>query len=128
MKVAIWTVAALATLAWTSAIAVSALAANWAAELIGSGQAIDWAREAARLPVPGWIRIWVDPDILRSLQEAIMWSVEAVQATLPFAAAVLDWLVPVAWATWGIGMLALLGLAGGLHWLVNSRNPPARAT
>jgi hypothetical protein len=126
VKILIWAIAAVIALAWTGTIVVSALATTWAADLIESGRAIDWAREAARLPIPRWFGIWVDPDILRSLQEAVMWSVEAAQAALPIAAALLDWLVPLAWAVWGIGMLTVIGLAGGLHWLV-TRSMAARA-
>jgi hypothetical protein len=121
VRVLIWAVACLIALMWTGAIAVAAGAASWAAQLLESGSAIEWAREAAQLPVPGWIAIWVDPAIVRYVQEAVVWSIDVMQSALPFAEAVLDWLVPLAWATWGAGMLVVLALAGGLHWLASDR-------
>jgi len=119
VKVFLWVVAGLIALVWTATIGVSVGVASWAVQLLESGRAIDWAREASQWPVPGWIAIWVDADLVRWAQEFAVWSLETLQRTLPFARAVLDWAVPLAWATWGFGMLVLLGLAGGAHWLMN---------
>jgi hypothetical protein len=126
MKLLIWIIAGCIALAWTGTVAVSAAAASWAAAMLESGQAVDWAREAAQWPIPRWVTIWVDPALLRSLQEAAIWSVETLHDALPFAQAALDWLVPAMWVMWGVGMLFVLGLAAGLHWLANSRSTGMR--
>ena len=36
---------------------------------------------------------------------------------MPSAASLMVWIGPLVWAVWGLGMLLLLALAGGLHWL-----------
>ena len=121
MKALIWIVALVIALVWTATMAVSAGVASWAAQMLESGGAIDWVREAARWPPPPWIAIWIDPAIARSLQEAVLRSLEALHSAVPFGAAMLTWFVRISWVVWGLGMLTLLGLAAGAHWLLNRR-------
>jgi hypothetical protein len=71
--------------------------------------------------VPDWIALWVDPQVVRWAQEAVLWALGllgSLSAGLPMAGQVVGWLVPLVWVLWGLGMLVLLGLALGVHvWL-----------
>ena len=68
-----------------------------------------------------WIALWVDPQVVRWAQEAVLWVLGllgSLSAGLPMAGQVVGWLVPLVWVLWGLGMVFLLGLALGVHvWL-----------
>jgi hypothetical protein len=92
---------------------------EWAAQVLASGGVADWTRAAANVPVPPWIALWVDPQAVRFVQEAVQWALEVLgswSAALPTAGQLIGWLVPLVWLLWGLGLLLLLGLAAGAHW------------
>ena len=121
MKLALWLGCALLALLWTGGAALTAALIQWAAQVLASGGAVDWAQAAARWPVPDWIALWLDPQAVRWAQEAVLWALGllgSLSAGLPVAGQVVGWLVPLVWVLWGLGMLVLLGLALGVHvWL-----------
>lgn len=127
MKVAIWIGFGVLSLLWTGAAAVLASLAGWAGQVMASGDVADWVRMASQWPVPAWVAIWIDPQMVKGLQEAMAWSLQALGGALPFAGQLVGWLVPIAWAGWGFGMLGLLALAAAGHWWVGrsgTRRPP----
>jgi len=128
MKVVLWLTFALLALLWTGGAALLAGLTGWAAEILGSGTAVNWAKAAAQFPVPGWIALWVDPQAVRFVQEAVLWVLGALGTLadgLPTAGQLVGWLVPLVWLGWGLGMVVLLGLTVGLDWWLSrsSRGP-----
>jgi hypothetical protein len=94
--------------------------------VLASGVAVDWAKTAAQWPVPAWLALWVDPQAVRFLQEAVLWAVGALGSLsqgLPLAGQLVGWLEPLVWLAWGLGMVALLGLTLGAHWWLARRGP-----
>jgi hypothetical protein len=121
MKLALWLGCGLLALLWTGGAALVAALTQWAAQVLASGAAVDWAQTAARWPVPDWIAMWVDPQVVRWGQQAVLWLLGllgSLSAGLPAAGQLIGWLVPLVWVLWGLGMVVLLGLALGVHaWL-----------
>lgn len=130
MKVLLWLMFALLALLWTGGAALLAGLTDWAASVLASGTVVDWAKAAAQWPLPGWIALWVDPQAVRFVQEAVLWALGALGTLangLPLAGQLVGWLVPLVWLGWGLGMVVLLGLTLGLHWwLSRSRQGPGR--
>ena len=119
MKTVLWLLCALLALLWTGGAALLAGLTDWAAGVLASGVAVDWAKTAAQWPVPSWLALWVDPQAVRFLQEAVLWAVGALGSLsqgLPVAGQLVGWLEPLVWLAWGLGMVALLGLTAGVHW------------
>lgn len=119
MKVLLWLVFGVLALLWTGGAALLAGLTDWAAQVLGSSAAADWAKTAAKWPVPEWISLWVDPQVVRFVQDAVLWTLSTLGSWgegLPPAGQLIGWLEPLIWGAWGLGMLALLVLSGGAHW------------
>lgn len=117
MTLLIWTVFALLALLWTGGAWAGAAIVQWSAELMASGQAVDLGRAVAAWPLPAWAAAFVDITLVHAALDAIVWSLESLQAVAPWAATAVGWLVPVVWGGWALGLALMLALAGGLHWL-----------
>lgn len=126
MKIAIWIVFGLLALTWTASAFVAAEVTQWAATLVASGAAQDLGRATTQWSAPAWLALWVDPAWVRVAQETALWSVQALKEGAPFLGSLMSWFVPVVWLIWAIGLLALLVLAGGLHWLLGRAMPALR--
>lgn len=118
MRIALWIVVAIVALLWTAGAALAASVADWAATQVASGAALQAGSTLAQIPVPAWLALWLDPALLRSAQEALLWTLQSARDALPWAAAAIGWLVPVVWATWGLGLALLLIVAAALQLLV----------
>lgn len=97
MRIALWIVFAILALLWTAGIALTAAAADWAAAQVASGAAAQAGSSLAQIPVPAWLAPWVDPALLRTAQEGLLWALQAFRDALPWAAAAIGWLVPLIW-------------------------------
>jgi hypothetical protein len=117
MKVVLWIVIALLAALWTAGAAATAALTGWAASQVASGAALELGTSAAQWPVPAWLALWVDPAMLRATQEALLWGLQNLQQTLPWAGAALGWLVPLVWLLWGLGLALLLIVAVALHFV-----------
>ncbi|MFM8768542.1 MAG: hypothetical protein ACKOD9_12485 [Rubrivivax sp.] len=130
MKTIFWLTFALLALLWTGGAALLAGLTDWAASVLASGTAVDWAKTAAQWPVPGWIALWADPQAVRFVQDAVLWALGALGTLangLPLAGQLIGWLVPLVWLGWGLGMVLMLVLTVGLHWwLSRSGRGPGR--
>ncbi|WP_119157145.1 hypothetical protein [Caldimonas tepidiphila] len=111
MKLLIWMVFGLLALMWTAGAFVAAEMAGWAAAVFASGEAENLGRAAAAWPVPEWVALWVDPGLLRAMQQSLLWSLDALRDALPLLGSLLGWLAPLVWIGWGLGLLLMLVLA-----------------
>jgi hypothetical protein len=118
MRIALWIVVAVTALLWTAGAALAASVAGWAATQVAAGAALQAGSALAQIPVPAWLAVWLDPALLRSAQEALLWTLQSARDALPWAAAALGWLVPVVWVAWGLGLTLLLIVAVALQLLV----------
>lgn len=131
MKLLLWAGVALVALFWTGLVAVGAQLSDWLAATVASGQAVEVARTAADWPVPAWLALWVDPAWIQMLQAAwtdvFAWVSAALPVSAGVAGSVLGWVAPLLWLVWGVVLVCLLLLAGGLHWLIGRRSSPVMA-
>jgi hypothetical protein len=63
--------------------------------------------------------------MIQMLQQYVLLSLEAMRDALPYMSMMMGWLAPLIWAVWGFGLVFLVALAGGAHWLM-SQQAPAR--
>jgi hypothetical protein len=127
MIVLSWILFALLAVFWTGAAWISASAAEWAAQALASGTAAQAAQDLAALPLPEWLKVWIDPAWFDALQSALRWVIDGAGAGLPLAGTAAGWLVPAIWITWGLGCVLLLLGAVGVHLLLRRfarRAPP----
>lgn len=123
MRMVIWTVFGLVALLWTSGTWVVSELTQWTARSLASGEAAALGREVAQWPVPQWISLWMDPALLQSMQATLLWLLEMLQDMLPLVGTAADWLVPLIWVLWGLGLVAMLLLAGGAYLLMGLLKP-----
>lgn len=118
MKWVIWTVGGVLGALWTGALATLALFVDWA------GSSLQQAGTSAQqLPaeLPALLAGWIDPAVWASIGQAAQQSLQAVQSILPVVGTATGWLEPLVWIVWVFGMVALLAVAIGSHWLAGRR-------
>lgn len=118
MKILAWSLCLVLALFWTGLAALTAEAADWISSGLASGQIKDFASGAAQWPVPVWLSSWIDPRWMQLLQSSLLYALNTVADWSPQLSSVVSWLVPLIWVVWGVGLLSLLGLTGGAHWLI----------
>lgn len=118
MRAALWLGFAVMAATWSGLGALTLGAAEWLTSAMASGQAQDILQQAGQMPLPAWLAPWVDANGLHALQAGLQWGVQMIAAALPASASLLSWITPLVWVLWGCGMLALLLLTAGLHWLI----------
>jgi hypothetical protein len=112
----IWAGFALWALLWTGgAVAASALI-HWSAGLLASGEAAQLSQTVSSLSVPRWLTYWVDIEAIHATFDGLVWMLESAQQALPWLGTLLQWLLPLTWLLWavGIGLMLLLAFAGQL--------------
>ncbi len=128
MKLFIWGLTALFAAGWTGLVWVTHQLTGWLLGAVDAGTLKDAGGAVAGLPVPplpDWLNLWIDTAWLGALQA---WSAELLGwlgAVLPAGDALMAWIGPLLWVGWGLGLLALLALAGLVHLLVG-RAPSIR--
>ena len=127
MKILFASGTALLALLWTLFIAVSAALADW---LAGQGGQLQGGMQAlGQWPMPPWIGLWLDPALAEALRASVVWTVEALTAFMPWIMPLLEWVAPLLWVIWALGMAMLVALASVGLFLISRlrrRAPPAR--
>jgi hypothetical protein len=118
MAVLSWIVFGLLALLWTAGAWVTVEATEWIAQALASGTAVQAARDIAALPLPQWVRLWIDPAWFEALQSALQWAFGSLGASLPFAGTAAVWITAAIWIGWGFGLLLLLVAAAAVHVLL----------
>lgn len=126
MKPLIWSVFGLFALCWTGLAAASVQVTQWLLSMLASGQATSTASAAGQWELPGWLTSWIDPTWLGALQTAWLGLVQGLARVLPHASGQLvEWVAPLVWTAWALGLVVLLALAAALHWLSGRLQTPA---
>jgi hypothetical protein len=128
MIVLTWSLFGLLALFWTSAAWITAAGTQWVTQALASGTAAEAARDLAALPVPEWLKFWIEPSWMQALQSALQWLVDGAGAGLPLAGSAAGWLVPAIWVAWALGLILLLAGGAGAHMMLRrfGRRPTAR--
>lgn len=130
MTLFIWAGFALWALVWTGgAVAASALI-RWGGGLLDSGGAAQLGQTVTSLPVPLWLTYWVDIEAIHATLDGIVSTLTSAQQALPWLGTLLQWLLPLTWMLWGVGIGLMLLLAFGAQLLLRRfgrRTPPIAA-
>ena len=70
------------------------------------------------LPVPLWLTYWFDIEAIHAALDGIVWALSSAQQALPWLGTLLQWLLPLAWLLWAVGIGLMLLLAFGAQLLV----------
>lgn len=130
MRALIWGLTALFAAGWTGLVWVTHQITGWLLGALDTGSLKDAGGAVATLPLPPLppeLAPWIDTAWLGTLQA---WGADLLGwlgAVLPSGDALMAWVGPLLWVGWGLGLLALLALAGLLHWAVG-RGPALRQT
>jgi len=116
VKMLWWAGLVFVAVSWTGVAWVTASLAQWGAQTLASGAAVEAGRAAAQWPVPPWVSLWADPAWVAAAQDAVRWGLDALAHLLPAVAAAGPWLVAAVWGLWGAGMIGwlLIGVLGHL--------------
>ena len=128
MRALIWGLFAVLILGWTGMAWVSVELTQWVLAAIGSGDAAQAAQSVASWPVPGWLSLWVTPELIRLVQAMWVDVMGWVGAILPSMEGLSGLVSVLVWVLWGVGALLLLGLAVLLHWLAGRAKPSPATT
>jgi len=126
----IWAGFALWALVWTGAAVAASALIHWGAGLLASGEAAQLSQTLSSLPVPLWLTRWVDIETLHATLDGIVWTLESAQQALPWLGTLLQWLLPLTWLLWAVGIGSMLLLAFGAQLLLRRfgrRAPPVAA-
>lgn len=123
MKILVWAVFGLLAASWTGLALLVSLLTRWGAQWLASGGASELDKAAPQWP---WIPAWMEPAWLQAAQDAFVWIQAALPLSMPLIGSAMQWIVPLVWVLWGLGLVLLLALTGGVHTLVNRYLAPQR--
>lgn len=123
MKSLIWIVTIVLALAWTVAAAMLASLTGWLAA--NAGDMTGWTGQMAQWPLPDWMALWVTPDLVAGLRHVATSLIGWGSAVLPALESLLQWLAPLVWVAWALGIAGLLVLAGLAHYAAGRAFRPA---
>ena len=124
MKMFIWTVTGFLALLWTGVIAMLTAAVTWFAGA-SADQASRGVQAMAQWPVPDWVGLWIPAAAVESLKASVTGLLESGVTAFNWIGPMLGWLSPLIWAVWGLVLLLMLALAGGVHFLMARTTRPA---
>lgn len=129
MRILVWIVFTVLAAMWTGATVIAVKLSEWVAATVASGQISDAIAAAGQWPVPAWLAPWIDTGVVAAIQQSVLAVVQWLTPMLPSAAGALGWVPPLLWTLWGLGAVALLVIAIGLHWLTGrgTRNRAVRS-
>lgn len=123
MRTLIWAITALLAAVWTGMVALTVQVSGWLLNAVASAPTPGAA--PGPLPLPEWLAPWANTEWLAALQVVWLNGAQWLVQLLPNAGGLMDWLTPLLWTVWALGLLPLLALAVFLHWLAGRTNPPA---
>lgn len=127
MKLMIWWGFALLALLWTGGAWVVSGLLHMGVGLVDSAHAAELGQTVAGLEIPVWLLRWFDIGTIHAALDGIVWTLDTMRRAWPWIGALLQWLVPVIWVLWGLGLVLLLLLAGGAHALARRFGSPTLA-
>lgn len=117
MIIAVWVIFGVTALLWTLGSYIAVKLTQWGTKLLATAGFEQQSHNVTQWPVPEGLPLWFDPAAILALQQMALYSLEALRNAMPYMSSVMGWLVPVIWVVWGFGLLCLLAMAGGAHWL-----------
>lgn len=117
MIAAIWVAVAVLAALWTGLAALLAQLTDWLSAAMASGAAGSALDQIGQWPVPAWLAPWVDPAWVETMQASALEWLQWLSAAMPAIGSLMGWISPLVWLLWGLGLVVLLCVGGGLHFL-----------
>lgn len=117
MIAALWVVVAVLAAFWTGLAALLAQLTDWLSAAMASGAAGSALDQIGQWPVPAWLAPWVDPAWVETMQASVLEWLQWLSAAMPAIGGLMGWISPLVWLLWGLGLVVLLCVGGGLHFL-----------
>lgn len=117
MIAAIWVVVVVLAAFWTGLAALLAQLTDWLSAAMASGAAGSALDQIGQWPVPAWLAPWVDPAWVETMQASVLEWLHWLSAAMPAIGGLMGWISPLVWLLWGLGLVVLLCVGGGLHFL-----------
>lgn len=116
MKTLLWGITAALALLWTGLVAAAQQMVDWTLVTLMSANTLQQAGSAVATlpPVPAWLSPWLGGDA-QALQQWASSFLQWLVTVVPNASAVGDWVGPLLWIGWGLGILLLLIIAALVH-------------
>ena len=111
MKTLIWGAFVFFAAIWTGGVALTVALVRAAVGMLSPAQGAGVPDVLTAPPIPDWLAPWVDILGWREWIQGTTALLESLLAVLPSLGQMLDWLVPLAWIVWGIGLIGLFVLA-----------------
>jgi hypothetical protein len=125
MKPLIWLVFAIAASLWTLSAWGMASLIEWSLPMLATGDPSQVEAAIRNLSMPAWLAPWIDATWWQPAQSLALWCVQALQSMGPVLATGISWLIPLVWVGWGVVLLVMLVMAGGMHALLSSKGRQA---
>jgi hypothetical protein len=90
---------------------------DWLSAAMASGAAGSALDQIGQWPVPAWLAPWVDPAWVETMQASVLEWLQWLSAAMPAIGGLMGWISPLVWLLWGLGLVVLLCVGGGLHFL-----------
>lgn len=117
MIAAIWVVVVVLAAFWTGLAALLAQLTDWLSAAMASGAAGSALDQIGQWPVPAWLAPWVDPAWVETMQASVLEWLQWLSVAMPAIGGLMGWISPLVWLLWGLGLVVLLCVGGGLHFL-----------
>ena len=117
MIAAIWVVVAVLAAFWTGLAALLAQLTDWLSAAMASGAAGSALDQIGQWPMPAWLAPWVDPAWVETMQASVLEWLQWLSAAMPAIGGLMGWISPLVWLLWGLGLVVVLCVGGGLHFL-----------
>lgn len=110
MKTLIWGAFVFFAAIWTGGVALTVALVRAAVGMLSPAQGAGVPDVLTAPPIPDWLAPWVDVLGWREWIQGTTALLESLLAVLPSLGQMLDWLVPLAWIIWGVGLIGLFVL------------------
>ena len=110
MKTLIWGAFVFFAAIWTGGVALTVALVRAAVGMLSPAQGAGVPDVLTAPPIPDWLAPWVDVLGWREWIRGTTALLESLLAVLPSLGQMLNWLVPLAWIIWGVGLIGLFVL------------------
>jgi len=110
VKTLIWGAFVFFAAIWTGGVALTVALVRAAVGMLSPAQGAGVPDVLTAPPIPDWLAPWVDVLGWREWIQGTTALLESLLAVLPSLGQMLDWLVPLAWIIWGVGLIGLFVL------------------
>lgn len=110
MKTLIWGAFVFFAAIWTGGVALTVALVRAAVGMLSPAQGAGVPDVLTAPPIPDWLAPWVDVLGWREWIQGTTALLESLLAVLPSLGQMLNWLVPLAWIIWGVGLIGLFVL------------------